>query len=261
MVNAYTGLSCPTTSLCIGTCPPGFGAGGGGDCDGPSYYSGTLFTWRPPAFHPPSTPSFSTISPFALNGIWCVAASLCFAADDLDLFASTDPAGGSAAWQPMYSQPHPTTFSAIEGVACPRDNKCIAVDAAGELLAGTPPPSATAIKASLMKLLVPRGPHSRVRSLLAASGYVVRFDALTIGRLSIDWETTVRIAHHKTKSVVVAAAHATFAKATVAKLKLKLTRRGRQILRTAKHLKLRAKASFTEPWRPPVGASRTFKLR
>ncbi|MBV9416098.1 MAG: hypothetical protein JO363_14040 [Solirubrobacterales bacterium] len=61
--------------------------------------------------------------------------------------------------------------------------------------------------------------------------------------------------------MLVASGRATFAKAGQAKLTIKLTRKGKQMLKGVRRLKLTARGTYTSSGRAAVTATRTFTLK
>jgi len=112
------------------------------------------------------------------------------------------------------------------------------------------------VRSALAAVLSPRGADGRIAKLLQHSGYTFRFDAPSAGRLVIDWYYVPRGAHvaksRGPTKVLVAATSASIKRPGPGKIKLRLTARGRSLLRRAKHERLTVKASFT-----PAGQSTT----
>ncbi|HZL49266.1 MAG TPA: hypothetical protein VFC30_09675 [Solirubrobacteraceae bacterium] len=65
---------------------------------------------------------------------------------------------------------------------------------------------------------------------------------------------------HATKPLLVATGRYTFAAASAAKVRIKLTSSGKLLLRRSSQLKLTAEGAFTSIGKPTISASRTFFL-
>ncbi len=121
----------------------------------------------------------------------------------------------------------------------------------------TPPsPSRAKVKAALAAVLSPRGAQARIAKLLHNAGYTFTFDAPSTGKLVIDWYDVTKRArtadHRKPRKVLVALASESIKKAGPVKVKVKLTPRGRSLLKHAKRQRLTVQARFT-----PMGESTT----
>jgi hypothetical protein len=115
----------------------------------------------------------------------------------------------------------------------------------------------------LIAVLSPRGVRARIGQLLRHSGYSVRFNAPWSGKLVIDWYYIHRVhSRHGTRTtqVRVAAVTAHIKKAGPVEVKIKLTPRGRLLLRHARRQRLTAKASFTPAGQPTTRMSKVIHL-
>ncbi len=117
--------------------------------------------------------------------------------------------------------------------------------------------TADQIKALLLAEIAPHGKGSRIRRMLHNDGYLLTFRALEPGTASITWYR-VRKGHRPLK---VATGQVTYGVANTSSIKIRLTRRGRRLLRHSDRLKLLAKGSFTPTGQPAVTARRKFKIR
>lgn len=121
-------LSCPSTSLCMASCPAGNGmfiALSPGDV----YGAGEVFTWNPAADVAGSATQVGS-DPVDVS---CAFAHLCFAFDEEgNLWATSQPAAES--WELLRAAASPNTFNPITAIACPTPTSCIAVDGEGQLL-------------------------------------------------------------------------------------------------------------------------------
>jgi hypothetical protein len=115
-----------------------------------------------------------------------------------------------------------------------------------------------------LKILVPSGKAARIAGLLRNHGYRVRFRSPAAGRLTITWSSVPRrspFMKGKTRPVLVANASATFSRPRLATVKIALTKKGRQLRKNSKRLRLTAKARFTMPHRNPVTVSKGFTIK
>jgi hypothetical protein len=117
-------------------------------------------------------------------------------------------------------------------------------------------PSTGQIKAALRGVLTPKGKLARISALLRHGGYTFKFNAPSAGKLVIQWYQVPKGAHlarkRKPRPVLVASVTISVSKAGTIKVKVKLTGKGRRLLKHAKKLKLTAKDSFK-----PSGSSAT----
>lgn len=117
-------------------------------------------------------------------------------------------------------------------------------------------PTQSQVRSALVKALGVSARRANIAHVLAHRGYVASFRAPGAGRLELRWSLVPRRGHHAAgRRVLVARATGIVAQGP-ARLKLKLTRRGRRILATAKQLKLIAEGTFT-----PAGATATTATR
>ncbi|MDQ6744651.1 MAG: hypothetical protein M3Z27_01310 [Actinomycetota bacterium] len=126
-------------------------------------------------------------------------------------------------------------------------------------------PSRSRVRSALAAVLSPTGVGARISKLLKHSGYTFRFDAPSTGRLVIDWYHLTRGVHPHAKSrsrkVLVAGARVSIKQAGRVEVKLKLTARGRSLMRHAKHQRLTVQASFTPIGESTTTLSRVIELR
>lgn len=137
--------------------------------------------------------------------------------------------------------------------------------------AGAPPspppgPTSAQIRASLLAALAPKGNGARIAAFLKRA-FSVSFHALVAGSLSIDWYFVPPGAHlarsgkAKPKPVLIAAGAARFSKPGTYTVKIKLTARGKQMLKHAKHLGVTAKGVFKPAGSGAVSARKAFVLK
>ena len=122
----------------------------------------------------------------------------------------------------------------------------------------TPQPAVTAaeITAAAKADLVPRGAGAKLSTILKRKGYTMRTRALVAGRADIRWYATV-----KGKRVAVAAGAHTFAAPGAADVVLKLSAKGRALVRGAKKLSLVADQTFTPIGGKAVKTTRKLTLK
>jgi hypothetical protein len=129
--------------------------------------------------------------------------------------------------------------------------------------AGTGSNPLVAPQASLLRLLTPTGRTAKIEVLLSRGGYSFLFGAPGAGRLVVSWYFLPRGAHISrtaAKPVLVGSAAITFAHAGRSTVKVRLTTRGRQLLRHARRLAITAKGIFTPTKGASIRALRTFTL-
>jgi hypothetical protein len=113
------------------------------------------------------------------------------------------------------------------------------------------PGNSVNVRALLMHALSARGKSASIRSLLKHGGYSFSFAAPSAGRLQVLW---YRLVHGR--RLLVGTVTFTFRKAGSAKIEIRVTRTGRNLLRHAGKLRLTASAGFT-----PVGLGTTIASR
>jgi hypothetical protein len=134
-------------------------------------------------------------------------------------------------------------------------------DVAHSIAVGKVAASLGQIRARLRTDIVPTGKDAAIQTLLRRGGYAYRCSALSWGRMAISWYRVQRGARIAgPRSVLVASGRQTFRTFGAATLRIRLTRRGRQLLRHVKRLKLTGRATFNPKSRPTVRAASTFTL-
>jgi hypothetical protein len=116
--------------------------------------------------------------------------------------------------------------------------------------------SGTQVKAALDRVLAPSGKAARIAAILKAGGYAYTFTAPGAGSLVVDWYATV-----KRKKVLVAVTSRVIHSAGKASEKLKLTSKGRELLKTTRRLKILSTATFTPTGTTSTTAIRAFTLK
>jgi hypothetical protein len=188
------------------------------------------------------------VAPDPLTGLWCRAAQLCFAADAAGaLVASPDPTNTTSSWLPVISAPHiPDDPRTVLAVACPSSTRCLALDSAGDVHAGAPPPGYVAIRAWLRRaaLAVTRG-RARRRT--------VTFRAPLPGELSI-------VFHRPRQRPILAVALGSIRRAGAARLTFAPSRAGRRTLAYASSTVVTFQATFAPAHLPGAPAGHPVRL-
>lgn len=118
------------------------------------------------------------------------------------------------------------------------------------------------ISSALTEQVAPHGKGAKLANLLKAGGYVASFNTPAAGTVAISWYEVPKDAHlSAAHPVLVATGTANAAGAGTLKIKVKLTTKGKQLLRHAHGLKLTAKASFTRTSKATVAVFKTFTLK
>lgn len=122
-------------------------------------------------------------------------------------------------------------------------------------------PSAGVIIAAINRQLTYALEGVHLKSVLKAGGYKFAFIAPTAGTFEVQWYLIAKGAHGaRSKHLVVAQLTTSYTGSKNSTLKIKLTNKGRQILKGKKRLSLRAMAVFTIPGGKPVTWTGSFTL-
>jgi hypothetical protein len=125
--------------------------------------------------------------------------------------------------------------------------------------------SVAQLKALLARQLTPTGKGAKIAALLKGGGLTVPFNAPEAGMLIVQWYQVPLGAkltkQTKPKSVLIASGKLTFSGAGTGKVKVKLTTRGKHLLRHAKRVSLEAKGAFIPSGGGTVSAVTGFTLR
>jgi hypothetical protein len=113
-------------------------------------------------------------------------------------------------------------------------------------------PSAGVILASLNRQLSFELSGLHIKKVLKAGGYSFTFIAPTGGKFEVLWYILVKSGHGKLKQLVIGGLTSSYTHSTTSTIKLKLTTKGRQLLKGRKRLSLKAKAVFTPTGGKPV---------
>jgi hypothetical protein len=134
---------------------------------------------------------------------------------------------------------------------------------AGRVLGSTTTaPSASQIKAMLLSVLTPTGKGAKIGVLLARDGYAVSPDAVSAGQLVIAWYLVPKGAHLAAgRPVLVAIGRLSVSKSGKTHLTIRLTGKGRAMLKHTKRITLTADGVFTPSGGGPVQTIRSFALR
>lgn len=133
---------------------------------------------------------------------------------------------------------------------------------AGQVLGETAVgPSLAQIKHLLAGVLSPAGKNSRIGALLGRGGYRCSFAAISAGGLAVSWYQVPKGAHLAAeKPVLVGSGRVSFTRAGTANITIRLTGRGKALLRHAKRLRLTARGVLTPGGEPSVSATKSFTL-
>ena len=128
VAKGFEGVSCPSSELCV--------AVGDGDVATSTDPTGGAGAWSVASLIPAA--SRIPNKPNRLDAVSCPSARLCVATDDDgNVWTSTDPTGGVAAWtETNVDGPE----KILSGVSCPTESLCVAVDrGGGDVLTSTDP--------------------------------------------------------------------------------------------------------------------------
>lgn len=119
------------------------------------------------------------------------------------------------------------------------------------------------LKASLLSQLTPKGKAAKLASLAMRNSYSFSFTALSAGKLTIAWYFLPKGAHlaRKAKPVPFASGQLTFKAPGAKKITIKLTAKGKSLIKHKSSIKLTARGSFTPTGKKAITALKTFKLK
>ncbi len=121
---------------------------------------------------------------------------------------------------------------------------------------------AARVHSALIAVLRPHGKAAKLGAITKAGGYIVAFAAPTSGIITIAWYEVPKGAHiSSAKPILVATGTAKVGAIGTVKVHVRLTAKGRQLLRHARNQKLTAKATFTPTGKTGFTAIGTFTLR
>jgi hypothetical protein len=147
---------------------------------------------------------------------------------------------------PAYSDPTPIVFSFSTGTTPPMTPSSPTSSS----------PTAATIAAALGEIPAPSGKSGSIKRLLAHGGFSFSFVAPSAGQLVVDWWTRVN-----GEPVLIASANAFFTKAGNARVKLKLSRKGRTLLKAHKRVHVTTTASFTPSGGSPITTTKRLTLK
>jgi carboxypeptidase family protein len=114
----------------------------------------------------------------------------------------------------------------------------------------------------LLPLLAPAGKGAKIGSLLQHGLYRATIDMHTGGALAVSWYLLRRGAHlSSSRPVLIASGHTTLASSGVGRLTIRLSAKGRALLRHARRLTVSAKGTLAPPGRASVSATKSFTLK
>jgi alpha-tubulin suppressor-like RCC1 family protein len=121
---------------------------------------------------------------------------------------------------------------------------------------------ATELKASLLAQLTPKGKAAKLASLAKQKSYSYSFTALSPGKLTITWYFLPKGAHISRKATPVpfASGQLSFKAPGTKKITIKLTTKGKSLIKHKSSIKLTARGSFTPTGKKAITALKTFKL-
>lgn len=141
------GISCPSASLCVAggsdnTVLSSADPTGGASAWNIAHPEGSVAP--PPELEAGAArlpPSASALYPgSAIRGVSCPSAGLCVGVSfQGNIFTSTEPLGGSGAWQVAATGPEKAPHIHMTGVSCASASLCVAVAYAGKILVSTDP--------------------------------------------------------------------------------------------------------------------------
>jgi Bacterial Ig-like domain (group 3) len=117
-------------------------------------------------------------------------------------------------------------------------------------------PTRAQVMTAIKSVLAPSGKAARITAILKAGGYTYRFGAPSAGTLTLDWYAKV-----KGRKVLVAVTSRLIHSAGKAPEKLKLTRRGRTLLKTLRKVTIFSTARFGPTGSTSTTATRRFTLK
>jgi hypothetical protein len=127
-------------------------------------------------------------------------------------------------------------------------------------------PNTAQILAALSAVLSPRGKNASIEALLRNGGFTLTFAAPGSGTLTITWFYVPQGAHvskakKKPNPVPIASGRLSFSKAGTSTVKIRLTGKGKQLLKHAKSLRVTSKATFAPTSGNSGTRQTTFKLK
>lgn len=134
--------------------------------------------------------------------------------------------------------------------------------AMGVLGTTTTGPTAAQIKALLLSVLAPVGRDAKIAELLKRGSYTVALNTLSAGQVLVSWYLVPKSARlARGKPVLAAVGSLSFPKIGRIHLTIRLTSRGRALLRRARQIKLTAYGQYTPSGEGAVKMTKVFTLR
>ncbi len=265
-----TSLSCPASNACaavgVVSAPTGMRSW---------LYENAGGAWRSAQIAPPGDAS---ATPPALATVSCARAGECAvtgsyvdkAGHRQAMFATQ--AGG--VWERAVKATLPPNAASdpqaeATAVACSAPGRCTAAGTyrPGELVMFTQPAvTPAALRSDLRAALAVTGADAKIARILAKRGYVAAVTVPTAGTQEILWQYRTRgtggaARAAASRTVIVAKGRRTFKAAGTADVRVRLTARGRAVLRKAKRVKLTAQATFAPKKGAKVRTQRSVTLR
>jgi hypothetical protein len=123
-------------------------------------------------------------------------------------------------------------------------------------------PSMASVTALLRKVLRPAGKLAKLSAVRKHGGYTLSFKSLGAGKLTVSWYLVAKGAHLAAiRPVLVASGKASFTKSRTLKLAVRLTRKGKRLLKHAKRIKLTAKGVYTPAKARAISTTKSFTLK
>jgi hypothetical protein len=124
--------------------------------------------------------------------------------------------------------------------------------------------SAAEVAAMLNGWLTRSGNMARIATLLKSGAFSMSLHAITAGTAVIDWyqdDVSARGGSIRRRQTLVATGKLTFTAPGTANLEIKLTAKGKRLLRKAKRPRLTAKGTFAAVGMTPITSTRTFFVK
>ena len=198
-----------------------------------------------------------------LYGVACKSSSSCLAVGEGSGFGPAGPVVPVTSNGTVGRPQAENGVGTLLGVDCPTVSNCLAVGInhqEGQLLAiGS---ANSSIGSALTQALTPSGPAASISAILKAGGYGQPVVMPIAGTLKVAWYYVPRGAHLASvaKPIAVAQASKTFAGPASATLNLRLTARGRTLLKMSKRLKLTAVGTFAPKNGKPASKRNSITL-
>lgn len=151
------------------------------------------------------------------------------------------------------------------GFAVSATNTTVATDTTGApsvTISYGPAPTVAQIRASLRSQLTPSGSGARIRAILRNHGLSVPLTGLTAGKATVRWYWVAPgVRQARSRPILAAQGSIAFQKAGTGPLTIRLTEKGRALLKTAKSVKVSVTGTFTPSGGGAISATKTCTLR